>query len=137
MPHFGSLSETELSTVDPRLVAVCREAIKYYDFSVIEGHRNEKDQNRAYAAGYSKLKWPNGNHNSYPSRAVDLAPYPVDWRESELPHVRFGILAGVMKVCADRLGIPIRWGADWNRNWDPRDESFLDWGHFELVEKEL
>lgn len=132
MPVFGAASEVQLATVDPRLVAVCREAIKHYDFSVIEGHRGREAQNRAFATGASKLPWPKGNHNAVPSRAVDLAPFPVDWREGEKPHVRFGILAGVMLVCSRQLSTRIRWGADWNRNWDPRDESFLDWGHFEL-----
>lgn len=134
MPRFGSASETQLATVDSRLVRVCREAIKYFDFAVIEGHRGKAAQNAAFAKGASKLRWPNGNHNSLPSKAVDLAPYPIDWKDGELPHARFAVLAGVMKVCAQQLGVRIRWGADWNRNWDPRDESFLDWGHFEIDE---
>lgn len=132
MPKFGSASEVQLATVDQRLVRVCREAIKYLDFTVIEGHRGKEAQNRAFAKGASKLPWPKGNHNAFPSRAVDLAPFPVDWSEGQLPHARFALLAGVMLTVSRQLGIPIRWGVDWNRNWDPRDESFLDWGHFEL-----
>lgn len=132
MATFGSASETQLATVDDRLVRVCRAAILYYDFSVVEGHRDQAAQHADFVKGVSKLDWPNGRHNAVPSRAVDLAPFPIDWSESQLPHVRFGILAGVMKVCAQQLGTKIRWGADWNRNFDPRDETFLDWGHFEL-----
>lgn len=132
MPTFGQASQAQLATCDPRLQALANAAIKYYDFSVIEGHRGQADQEADFAKNLTKLHWPHGRHNATPSRAMDLAPWPVDWREGELPHVRFGILAGVIRVCAMELGIQIRWGADWNRNWDPRDESFLDWGHFEL-----
>lgn len=132
MAHFGPESEAQLATVEPALVSVCREAIKHYDFTVVEGHRGQAAQHKAFLTGASKLDWPHGNHNATPSRAVDLAPYPVDWSEGQLPHARFAILAGVMKTCADQLGVRIRWGVDWNRNWDPRDERFLDWGHFEL-----
>lgn len=120
--------------MDPRLVKVCELAILHFDFTVIEGHRDKEAQNKAYATGKSKLPWPLGNHNKNPSKAADLAPYPQDWREGELPHARFAVLAGVMFVCADIVGVKIRWGADWNRNRDPRDETFLDWGHFEIDE---
>lgn len=132
MPKFGAASEAQLSTVHPSLVKVCRLAIQVYDFAVIEGHRGKVAQDTAFARGASKKRWPLGEHNALPSRAVDLAPWPLDWREGELPHARFAILAGVMKFSAFVAGVQIRWGADWNRNWDPRDESFLDWGHFEL-----
>lgn len=132
MPQFGSASEAQLATVNPVLVGVCREAIKHLDFTVVEGHRDQEAQHKDFLQGKSRLDWPNGNHNKLPSDAVDLAPYPVDWKDGELPHARFALLAGVMKTCADNLGVKIRWGVDWNRNWDPRDETFLDWGHFEL-----
>ena len=33
---------------------------------------------------------------------------------------------------AKRLEIPLRWGADWDMDGDYRDESFLNWGHYEL-----
>ena len=82
MPVFGKASLKELSECDARLQEIANEAIKYFDFSVLEGHRNERDQNIAYAKGLSKLKWPFGNHNASPSRAMDLAPFPIDWSET-------------------------------------------------------
>lgn len=134
MAKFGSSSLKQRETLHPRLKRVLDEAIKYYDFTIIEGFRGRAAQEKAFAAGKSKLPWPKGNHNSFPSKAADLAPFPVDWSDRSQALVRFGILAGVIKACADRLKVKIRWGADWNRNWDPRDETFLDWGHFELDE---
>ena len=42
---------------------------------IVCGHRNKEDQNKAFAEGKSKLKWPKGKHNKLPSQAVDAAPY--------------------------------------------------------------
>lgn len=134
MPKFSAASEKQLATCHPRLVLVLREAIKYYDFSVVEGHRGKVAQNIAYKRGASQLPWPLGNHNKTPSDAADLAPYPADWKEGEKPHLRFATMMGVILVCSIQLGIKVRFGQDWNRNLDQRDETFLDYGHVELDE---
>lgn len=108
-------------------------AIRFVDFTVLEGHRNKEKQNKAYAEGKSKLQWPNGNHNKIPSEAFDFAPYPIDWSNKPAAVARFVFVSGVLLVCARILGIKIRFGWDWNQNFDPRDETFFDWGHVELV----
>lgn len=132
MPTLGAESQKQLATCHPDLRRLAAEAIKYVDFSVLEGHRNRERQNAAYARGVSKVRWPNGNHNSLPSKAFDFAPYPVDWSDKVAALARFLFVAGVLHTCAKQLGIKVRFGWDWNRNLDPRDESFLDWGHVEL-----
>lgn len=132
MPRFSVASELQLHTCHEDLQRVLREAIKYYDFTVIEGHRGKAAQNAAYAKGLSQLPWPKGNHNGVPSRAADIAPFPVDWKEGEKPHLRFAMMMGVVLVCAQQLGVKVRFGMDWNRNLDPRDETFLDLPHVEL-----
>lgn len=134
MPLFSSASLDQLATCDPRLQRVLTEAIRYVDFTVVEGHRGQAAQDAAYAAGNSKLRWPHGNHNALPSRAVDIAPFPVDWKDGELPHLRFAMMMGVVLVCAQQEGVKVRFGLDWNRNLDPRDETFLDLPHVELDE---
>jgi hypothetical protein len=116
------------------LQQVLTAAIADFDFVVVEGHRGKEAQNAAYAKGNSQLPWPKGNHNALPSRAADLAPYPVDWGEGEKPHLRFAFMMGVIHAHARRLGIKVRFGMDWNRNLDMRDEHFLDYGHVELDE---
>ena len=40
--------------------------------------------------------------------------------------------AGFVKGIALMLGIPIRWGGDWNGNNDLKDNNFDDLPHFEL-----
>lgn len=135
MPKFSSASLLQLATCDTRLQAVANAAIVVGpDFSIVEGHRGQDAQHKDFLTGKSKLDWPHGNHNALPSRAFDFSPYPADWSEGELPHARFAFIAGVILAAAHAQGVRIRWGADWNRNWDPRDESFLDWGHIELDE---
>lgn len=135
MPKFSIKSEMQLDSCDVRLQRIARAAILVGpDFSIVEGHRGKEAQHKAFLSGASKLDWPKGNHNAYPSRAFDFSPWPADWSEAETPHVRFAIIAGIMFAVASQLSIKIRWGRDWNRNWNLADESFLDWGHIELDE---
>ena len=102
---------------------ILKEAIHIYDFSVLCGHRGKDEQNLAYKKGFSKLKFPESKHNSIPSRAVDIAPYPIDWDD----HKRFYELAGIIKGIAHEKGIEIRWGGNF-RGWK-------DLPHFELRRK--
>jgi peptidoglycan LD-endopeptidase CwlK len=134
MPVFSKASLAQLATCDNRLQIVLHEAIRHFDFTVVEGHRGEEAQEAAFRKKATQLHWPHGKHNTKPSRAVDIAPYPVDWKDDEKPHLRFAFMMGVVKVCADNMGVKVRFGMDWNRNLDPRDESFIDLPHVELDE---
>ena len=133
MYTFSKRSREQLNTCHPKLVQVLEAAIKKIDFSVIEGHRGEAEQNRAFAEGKSRLRWPDSKHNKMPSEAVDIWPYPFKpeyWNQIEV----WENLAKVVLECAEELGIKIRWGGDWNQNGDWRDEKFIDGPHFELME---
>lgn len=132
MPRFSVASELQLNTCHPDLQRVLREAIKHFDFVVVEGHRGKAAQDAAYAKGFSQVRYPHGKHNSLPSRAVDIAPFPIDWSEKRAAHLRFAFMQGVVLACANQLGVKVRFGMDWNRNLDPRDETFLDLPHVEL-----
>ena len=129
MPSFGKTSKEKLASCDPLLQKVANRAILIMDFSVICGHRGKEEQDKAFASGNSKLKWPDGKHNKMPSLAMDLLPYPIDWNDRD----RFILLAGIIIGVAHELGVPIRWGGDWNSNYVIKDESFQDLGHFELI----
>lgn len=133
MYTFSKRSREQLNTCHPKLIKVLEAAIKKIDFSVVEGHRGEADQNRAVAEGNSRTRWPNSKHNKMPSEAVDIWPYPFKpeyWHQMEV----WENLAKVILECAEELGIKIRWGGDWNQNGDWRDEKFIDGPHFELME---
>ena len=128
MPKFGKRSRERLSTCDKRLQEVFNEVIKTVDCSVLEGHRGKDRQNALYKEGKTKLKFPKGRHNSSPSNAVDVVPYPVDWGDRE----RFHLFAGFVLGIAKSMGINLRWGGDWNQNWFVDDNKFDDFPHFEL-----
>jgi len=131
MPKFGTASTERLATADPRLQKLFNEVIKTFDCTVIEGHRTKEKQNEYFAAGKSKLQWPNGKHCSNPSMAVDVAPYINGKLSFNTTHcIYFG---GYVKGVADQLGIAIRWGGDWDGDNEPvTDQSFQDLPHFEL-----
>jgi peptidoglycan L-alanyl-D-glutamate endopeptidase CwlK len=130
MPTLSDRSLENLSLVDIRLRGVIEQAIEVVDFSVLEGHRGPDRQDEMFRTGQSKLQWPDSKHNSLPSLAVDLAPYPIDWEDTE----RFVFLAGVVFTIAIQNGIDLRWGGDWDGDGSMMDETFRDYVHFELVE---
>ncbi len=130
MPSFGTSSREKLDTCDDKLQTICELVIEEYDFTVLEGHRSGERQNELFRQGKSKLKAGQSKHNSLPSKAVDLAPYPIAWENTE----RFYLLAGMMFQAAYDMGIKIRWGGDWDKDWVHSDQSFMDLPHFELVE---
>lgn len=136
MPNFSIESKKQLMTCHPELQILFNEVIKTFDCQVLEGYRNEADQEKAFKAGNSKLQWPNGKHNHLPSYAVDVSPYPVDWNNLS----RFYWFAGFVLGTANQLKVQgkmtraIRYGGDWNQNYDITDEHGLkDLVHFELV----
>lgn len=138
MPQFSAISKQRLATCDARLRAVLEEVILHIDFVVLEGHRGEADQNKAFAEGKSKLKWPKGKHNALPSRAVDIWPYVPDVKVNWKDVVSAGRLMGYIQRVADEKGIKLRFGLDWDGDFrtagptDP-DESFLDAPHVEIL----
>lgn len=131
MTHsFGQTSRDRLSTCDERLQRVFNEVIKHRDCSILCGHRGQAEQDEALRTGKSKLGWPKSNHNTLPSKAVDAAPYPVDWNDRD----RFQVFGGFVLGIAASMGITLRWGGDWNGNGTNRDQTFHDLPHFEVVD---
>ena len=129
MPRFGKVSRERLATCDERLQRVFNEVINYVDCSVLEGHRSGERQDKLYDEGKTKVKYPNGRHNASPSNAVDVVPYPVDWNDRE----RFHLFAGFVLGIAYSMDISLRWGGDWNQNFEVDDNKFDDFPHFELL----
>jgi hypothetical protein len=112
---LGKASKLKLETCDVRLqqlvTAVAAEvdagalaAQNVTDVTVLCGYRGEAEQEAAFKAKASKLHFPHSKHNIIPSRAVDLAPYPIDWGDREA----FLALRGLVVRTAKKLGIKIR-----------------------------
>jgi len=131
MNVWGRGSKENLATVDERLVAVANLALQVLDHSVIQGHRGEEEQNRYFDKGTSKLRFPLGRHNSLPSLAIDIQPYPYPSSQTSLREA-LSRLAGVYQGIAAQSGINIRWGGDWDMDTQTKDNKFDDLVHFEL-----
>lgn len=129
MPKFSEKSLAMLETCHIDLVRLFMKVIETYDCSILCGHRNEALQEYAYNHGNSRVNWPDSKHNSTPSLAVDVAPWPIDW-EDEL---RFGHFAGYVQAVAEKMEIDLRWGGDFDGDGSTTDQSFMDLCHFELV----
>jgi len=95
MPQFGQSSKKRLSSCHPKLKKIFNEVIKTVDCSILEGHRDKARQNALYEEGKTKVKYPKGRHNSYPSNAVDVVPYPIDWDDRERFHLFAGFVIGI------------------------------------------
>ena len=128
MARFGAKSKERLETCDERLQKIFNEVIKYVDCSVLEGYRSKGRQEKLFKEGKTKVHYPLGRHNTNPSRAVDITPYPVNWSDRE----RQTLFAGFVLGLARGMGIKLRWGGDWNMDFEVKDNRFDDFPHFEL-----
>ena len=129
MPKFSRASAQRLATCHKDLRSVCEQLIKTFDFSVTCGHRGKVDQDAAYKAGNSKVRFPNSAHNKLPSMAVDIVPYPVDWNDIS----RFKEMAAAFFAVANLLKErgEITHEFEWGGNW----RTLKDYPHFEVKEK--
>lgn len=141
MPSWSKRSREKLETCDPLLQVLFNKVIKEFDCTVLCGRRGKDEQDEKQRQGLSKVGWPDSNHNcpapddpqkedpDGKSKAVDVAPYPINWEDRE----RFCFFAGYVKGVAQEMGIPIRWGGDWDGDTILSDNRFDDLPHYELV----
>lgn len=137
--RLGAQSLARLKGVHPDLVRVVERAIAIspQDFMVLEGVRTLARQKELYAQGRTKpgpkVTWTlTSNHFVKADgfgHAVDLVPYPVDWNALS----KFDAMSKAMFAAAAELGVPLRWGADWDRDGKPRERGETDSPHFELA----
>lgn len=121
MPTLSEVSRIRLASCHPDLQRLAERAIELTDFAILCGHRGQDEQHVAFLAGTSKLDWPDSRHNSAPSEAMDLAPYPIDWTDTG----RFHVMAEIIKAVAREMDIAIEWGGECFH-------GFVDMPHFQL-----
>ena len=146
MNQYGQGSLVALKGVHPDLVRLFSEVLKTIDHTVTCGVRSREEQDRLFREGKSKLD--GSNHKARHvlqvgqkyGLAVDVAPYPVIYPENTKTTLerikaygRFYFFAGFVKAKASELGISIRWGGDWDGDFDFADNTFDDLVHFELL----
>lgn len=149
--NLSQKSLDKMNGVDERLQRVVKRAIQLtkQDFMVLEGVRTKEQCMINYGKGRTtaqcvakgvpaqyanpsaaKVTWLNDPFASkhVSGKAVDLVPYPVDWNDLK----KFDAIAKAMLQAAKELGVPVRWGADWNGNGKPREQGESDSPHFEI-----
>jgi len=125
---FSKRSRENLSTCHQDLQAVAMYAIKYVDFTVIEGHRGKEAQNRAFDEGYSKVKFPHGKHNKKPSDAFDFIPHPFKGWDDHEGFAKIGnMMLGVGAILKE-YGL-IESEFEYGGNWT----TFKDYPHIQRV----
>lgn len=135
MYHFSNNSKAKLEQCHHDIQIICEHLIKYIDFTVVTGHRSPEEQLKKYNQGFSKVKV--GKHNSMPSMAIDIQPYPLS-KDSREKREQFYFLAGYFMGIAKMLKAvgtishDVRFGGDWDRDGEITDNGFDDLYHFEL-----
>lgn len=132
MFYFGQKSIGNLNALTYNLQKVARKTLELelMDFAIICSFRSEAEQNKLFSEGKSKVKWPDGKHNKYPSEAMDLVPYvagKISWNKFHCC-----VLAGIILAVAKIEDISLRWGGNWDMDDEPiTDQNFQDLVHFE------
>jgi peptidoglycan LD-endopeptidase CwlK len=121
MPSFSSASKQKLDECVPELQILFNEVVKGFDCTILCGHRDKAAQDKAVHDGVSKAPWPTSKHNPFPSEAVDVMPYPLEWNNTE----RLMEFSQYVKAKARELSIDIQWGGDFKK--------FFDGPHWEVV----
>ncbi len=134
MPKFSESSLQKLKTCDPELQILFNYVIRYFDCKVICGERDKEAQNEAFAEGASTVQYPHSKHNSSPSKAVDVVPYPIEWGNTDRMRYFIGFVKGVAQMLKEygTMDKEITTGIDWDNDTILKDQRFNDFPHFQL-----
>lgn len=123
---FDAGSAKRLAQAHPMIQKVMNAAREKIAFSIMDSQRGRAAQEYAYKRGTSKARFGQSAHNWSPAIAVDIAPVPLDWNDTKA----FKALATVILPIAKEMGVPLRWGGDWNMDGSSADG--WDFPHYEL-----
>lgn len=141
---FTKRDSERLNGVDPRLVSVVKRAFGLWEdefgkngvhrLIVLEGLRTKERQAELYAQGRTKpgkvVTWTLSSKH-IEGRAVDIAPASgktILWNDLAL----FDRMIDCVLKASDELAIPVRSGADWDRDGNRREAKEHDSPHVEL-----
>lgn len=120
-----------LEGVNADLVRVVKIAADMVPLMVIEGLRTRERQAELYAIGRTKpgkpVTWTLASKHC-DGLAVDVAPLPLDWNDRKA----FFTVAGAMHAAAQRIGVALRHGGDWDGDGIYGERGESDLPHFEL-----
>jgi len=126
---YSELSAQRLGTCITELQNLANAMAEDEDCTIICGHRSAAAQNKAFAQGVSEKRYPDSLHNIYPSAALDISPYPIDWEDKG----RFYMFIGRVQAKAVSMNMRIRCGADWDGDGWTADQKLHDLVHIEYL----
>lgn len=139
--YFGANSRRHLETCHPDITTIMNEVIQWFDCSILEGHRDHQLQREYLRRGLSKLGPGQSKHNTVPSLAWHAMPYfhaapHIDWTHQKSMYALAGYILAVgdQLLIRGRIEHRVRWGGDWDRDFDVREKQWNDLAHYELVE---
>ena len=134
MPHFSKTSKKRLVTCDQDLQTIFEYVIKHFDCTIICGERSKEAQEEAFDNGFSKVHFPNSKHNSNPSMAVDVIPYPIEWWNINRMKFFAGYVLGIAQRMYNdgEISHKLVSGLDWDADTVLKDTTFKDHPHFQL-----
>lgn len=120
---WGKTSSDRLETCDKRLQELANMMLERspFDLTITCGYRTKEEQEDAYQKGTSRAKFGQSKHNVFPSKAIDICPYPISWNDKD---ARWQEMALNAMWCAGKLGIEITWGGSF--------KSICDKPHFQI-----
>jgi len=147
MPSFGTKSQSKLDTCHDDIIAICNRVVESFDISILEGARTLAKQQEYFNAvppkttldGIKERSKHQVTEDDPKSKAVDAAPYPIDFKDTHKAKARFYLMAGYFFQAVEdlyeegKITHKIRWGGDWDADKEFEDQSFDDLPHFELV----
>lgn len=138
MNRWSGKSLAVRETLDGDLQVLVDAVLEIKDLTLLEGHRSNERQAELLAQGKTKVGPGGSKHNANPSQAVDCIPYPFsqgDWQDRDKFHLFAGMVLGVAEMLKKegKMVRSVRWGGDWNKNWETSDNAFDDFPHFELT----
>jgi len=125
MPKFATTSMSRLSSCSRDIQTIMLEVVKYRDITIVEGSRTAERQHEHWQKGRKLIRTSNdpknassweiankkkvvtykdgyskkSKHQSYPSVAIDVCPYPEMWSDENA----LNELRGIIKYVQDRL----------------------------------
>lgn len=144
---WGNRSKERLKEAHPELYLVADRALLIaqsvgLDLTIGEVHREEAAQEAKFNLNLTEVHYPDSYHNSWPSEAIHILPYPTSWPIEGGPNfskdlARFYVVGTIVLLATEQLieeGLIkcwTRWGGDWDSDSVWTDQTFDDLGHFE------
>ena len=125
MYKWGKASKDRLATCDKRLQDLANMMLERseFDLTVTCGYRTKDEQEEAFKNGKSKAHYGQSKHNLFPSKAIDIVPYPLNWDKND---IRWWKMIALAYEVARIKNIKIRSGAFFT--------GLSDLPHIEIIE---